>query len=152
MFTRLMLAGFVAAMATASGWLMADDKTATKEKLVVALCPVSGDPISKDASIDYKGGKLYFCCKDCVKSFNSDQAKYAAKANLQLVATGQAEQIACPLSGRPTKAGTDLTVAGTIVKFCCNGCKGKVSKADEAAQVKLVYGKGFDKGFKVKSN
>jgi YHS domain-containing protein len=147
---RLLLVGGLASVVMASGWLVESDKVAPKE--AIALCPISGEPISKDVSIDYKGAKLYFCCKGCVKSFKSDVAKYAAKANLQLVATGQAKQIACPLSGRPTKDGTELTVAGTDVKFCCNGCKGKVSKADEADQLKLVFGKGFDKGFKVKSN
>jgi hypothetical protein len=71
---------------------------------------------------------------------------------LQLVVTGQAEQVGCPLTGKPVNSEASLQIAGTEVKFCCNGCKGKAAKLDPAGQIQLVFGKGFDKGFKVKSN
>lgn len=70
------------------------------EKGWKALCPVTGEPASKSVSTDYQGAKVYFCCPGCIAPFNKDTAKYAAKANLQLVVTGQAKQVACPLTGR----------------------------------------------------
>ena len=30
-----------------------------------AKCPVSGGKISKEVAVDYRGGKVYFCCAGC---------------------------------------------------------------------------------------
>ncbi len=119
--------------------------------IAAAKCPVSGEAVSKDASTDYKGGKLYFCCNDCAAKFAKDKAKYAAKANLQLVVTGQAVQKTCPLTGNPTNASTAINVSGAKIAFCCNGCKGKVSKMKPSQQVKAIFAdKVFDKNFEIK--
>ena len=53
--------------------------------------------ISKSA--DYRDGKVYFCCGNCAEKFAANQKRYAIKANHQLVASGQYEQIGCPMSG-----------------------------------------------------
>jgi len=107
-----------------------------------------------DKSVDYKDGKVYFCCDNCPKGFAKDQAgdkKMSAKANAQLVATGQAKQAKCPLSGGDLNKDTEITVAGAKVQFCCNNCKGKVEKATGDEQTDLVFSdKAFEKaGFKV---
>jgi hypothetical protein len=100
--------------------------------------------------VDYKGGKLFLCCPGCTGAFNENTAKYAATANLQLVATGQAKQAKCPLTGGKCNPNTATEVAGVKVCFCCGGCKGKVAKASGDEQLKLVFGnKAFAKGFKV---
>ena len=80
-------------------------------------------------------------------------AKFAEKANLQLVATKQYEQKACPFSGGELNPETAVKVAGVSVAFCCNNCKGKAESAeDDAAKVKMVFAnKAFEKGFKKKS-
>ena len=140
---RMILAFSAAALVVCSSLHAAD--------LAAAKCPVSGEAVSKDASIDYKGGKLYFCCKDCAATFAKDKAKYAAKANKQLVVTGQAVQKSCPLTGNPTNASTAIDVGGAKIAFCCNGCKGKVSKMTPAQQVKAIFAdKVFDKNFEIK--
>ena len=110
------------------------------------------EPIDKSISVDYKGAKLYFCCKSCVKKFKTHQAKYAARANLQLVITGQAHQMACPISGKAIDPQHTLKVGGVTVKFCCGVCQKKVAKAGAEEQIKMVFGTGFDKGFAVKKN
>jgi len=140
---RMILAFSTAAILVCSPLRAAD--------LGAAKCPVSGEAASKDASIDYKGGKLYFCCKDCAATFAKDKAKYAAKANKQLVVTGLAVQKSCPLTGNPTNASTAIDVGGAKIAFCCNGCKGKVSKMTPAQQVKAIFAdKVFDKNFEIK--
>jgi YHS domain-containing protein len=129
----------------------------TKEKKACTLaaacdtgmCPCSGQKAAADVTVDYNGGKVHFCCAKCAEKFSKDPAKYMAKANMQLVATGQAKQIACPLTGKPAKDDITVTVAGAEIHLCCGGCKAKLSKAAEAKQIDLVYGKNFDKGFKV---
>jgi hypothetical protein len=112
---------------------------------VEPLCPVSGHACDPDATADFEGGKVCFCCEKCVKAFAADSATFAAKGRQQLVATGQMVQQGCPLSGGPVKAGTEVEVGGISVGFCCNNCKGQVAKAAADEQVNLVFGSG--KGF-----
>lgn len=106
-----------------------------------------------DKSLDYKGGKVYFCCNNCPKGFASKikagDKVVAAKGNKQLVETGQAKQAKCPFTGGPLKE--KLTVAGAEVQFCCNKCKGKAEGMEGDEQIVAIFGdEAFKKaGFKV---
>jgi len=42
-------------------------------------CPVMGGAIDKSIFVEYKGKKVYFCCKDCVEKFKADPEKYVSK-------------------------------------------------------------------------
>jgi YHS domain-containing protein len=118
-------------------------------KLDGIKCVVAAKNPAKEANaVDYKGGKVFFCCQNCPKTFSKDPAKFATAANQQLVATGQAKQTACPLSGKDIAADTKISVNGTDVAFCCNNCKGAVEKSDKAAEM-VFSDKAFEKGFKV---
>ena len=111
---------------------------------------MSGKAVSQEAAVDYKGGKVYLCCPGCGPAFKKDTAKYAAKANQQLVQTGQAKQTKCPLSGGKCDPATAVEVCGVKVCFCCNNCKDKVVKASAEDQGKLVFGDAaFAKAFEV---
>ena len=99
-----------------------------------------------DKSVEYKGGKVFFCCENCPKAFSKDVAKFATKANHQLVATGQAKQAKCPLSGGDLNAEMKVKIDGAEVTFCCNNCKGKVEAAGADEQINLVFG-NVEKGF-----
>lgn len=121
-------------------------------KLDGVKCIVNGKADAKaDKTADYKGGKVYFCCDNCPKAFAKDEKKFATKANAQLVATKQAVQHKCPLSGGDLNKDTEITVGGAKVQFCCNNCKGKVEKATGDDQLNLVFSDdAFKKGdFKV---
>jgi hypothetical protein len=73
------------------------------------------------------------------------------KANQQLVATGQATQGKCPLSGGKLNPDASVEVGGVKVTFCCNDCKGKVADAKGDAQAELVFSDtAFAKAFEVK--
>lgn len=124
---------------------------ADKVKLEGVKCVVAGTKAAKDGTeVDYKGAKVFFCCQNCPKAFKADTAKFAAKANKQLVETAQATQVKCPFSGEDIDATTGITVGAAKVAFCCNNCKGKAEKATGDEQVELVFGdKAFEKGFKV---
>ncbi|WP_417380383.1 hypothetical protein [Gimesia sp.] len=115
-----------------------------------AICPVAGKPANPAQTVAYKGGSVSLCCGNCKKAFEANPKKFAAKANMQLVATKQAKQVNCPFAGKPVNPAQAVTVAGTEVKFCCGGCKAKASKAEGDAQIKLIFNdKAFEKGFKV---
>jgi len=124
---------------------------ADEKKDFKATCPVSGQPAKQDKTADYKGAKVYFCCGDCPGAFAKDTAKFAAKANMQLVATGQATQVKCPLSGAKLNPDATAEVSGVKVTFCCNNCKGKVTDAKGDDKVDLVFkDSAFAKGYEVK--
>jgi len=42
-------------------------------------CPVMGGAIDKSIFVEYKGKKVYFCCKACVDTFRANPEKYLAK-------------------------------------------------------------------------
>ena len=113
------------------------------------ICPVSGKKATK-VSIEYHGGEVYFCCKNCLKAFQADSKKFSVKANEQLIKTGQASQEKCPISGGKMKQGTALDVDGIPVAFCCKNCRKKVDEATGDAKLALVFGDdAFKKGFAV---
>jgi len=146
---RCALLGSCLAMLLATVVVAADSKV----DLTGIKCPVSGAP-AKDidgSSRDCHGGKVYFCCANCPKKYDADKAKFATKANKQLIDTKQAEEVKCPISGQDLNPDTAIEVSGTKVAFCCNMCKGKVEKAKGDEQLDLVFSdKAFDKGYKVK--
>lgn len=148
---RSLLAVVVAAAVAITASLNAEEGK-KKDPLEGVLCPVSGKQVKAEAAVDYKGAKVYMCCPGCPTAFAKDTAKFATKANAQLVSTGQAEQAKCPISGGATKEGTEVQVAGTEIAFCCNKCQGKVAKAEGDDQLNLVFSDAaFAKGFKVKA-
>jgi YHS domain-containing protein len=59
--------------------------TKTTEKLkpyTLATCVVSGEKLGemgKPVVTNYNGQEIKFCCKDCVKDFNKEPAKYLKK-------------------------------------------------------------------------
>jgi YHS domain-containing protein len=136
MKSKLIVAALAVAMAWTAG-LIAEEATGTDAK-----CVVSGKAIKKAVSSDFEGGKVYFCCPGCVGPFNKDTAKFAAKARLQMVQTGQKKQVHCPISHKPFKSGTELVVGGVEVKFCCKNCKGKVEKMTPDEQVATCFAAG----------
>jgi transcription elongation factor Elf1 len=111
-------------------------------------CPVSGKPASKDHAAKYKEGQVYFCCDNCPKAFEASTKKYAAKANAQLVSTGQYKQLKCPLSGEDLNPATAVKIGDISVSFCCDKCKAKAEAAKEKKQFNMVFGdKAFAKAF-----
>ncbi len=125
---------------------------AADEKKADLKCPVSGAAAKTEHAVEHNGGKVYFCCPNCPKAFEKDTAKFAVKANAQLVASGQATQTKCPLSGGKLNPEKTATVAGVEVKFCCENCQGKVAKAEGDEQAALVFSDAaFKKGFEVKA-
>lgn len=107
-------------------------------------------PAKAETAVDYKGGKVFFCCQNCPKKFSEEPAKFAVKANHQLVETKQAKQEKCPLSGGPLNPEQSVKVGEVSVSFCCANCKGKVAAAEGDEQAELVFSDtAFAKAFKV---
>lgn len=132
----------VAVVAGATAW--AAEKV--EVKLEGVKCVVAPRAAKADNSVDYKEGKVFFCCANCPKKFTASPEKFTEKANMQLVATGQYEQKKCPLSGGKLNPETTVKVGDAEVTFCCNNCKGKVEAADDKEKLTLVFSeKAFEK-------
>ncbi len=142
MMKRILLAAAVA--------LAAVSMLVAEVDLTGAKCPIAGAQAMKGLSVDYKGGKVYFCCAGCPESFASNPKAHAVKGNQQLFVTGQAKQIACPLTGSALSKGNSLEVDGKTVEFCCPSCRDAVEQADGDKKLEMLFSdEAFDKAFKV---
>jgi YHS domain-containing protein len=70
-FKVLILALALTAFAAGSVWA-ADPKPQT-------ACPVLAGNIDKNVYADYKGKRIYLCCKGCDAAFKKDPEKYMKK-------------------------------------------------------------------------
>jgi YHS domain-containing protein len=56
------------------------DGSQTEAAIIQTTCPImEGNPINKALFVEYKGKKVYFCCKGCPEKFLADPEKYIAK-------------------------------------------------------------------------
>jgi len=121
------------------------------KKKVALVCPVSGDPADKTIFASYGGGKVYLRCNGCKAKFEKNAKKFATKANLQLVSTGQFVQKGCPCSGHKLNKETQVSLGDVKVAFCGKGCQKKVAKAEPEKQLELIFSsKAFKKAFALK--
>lgn len=123
-----------------------------KDKVTKVKCPVLGKEIkiTDGKTVSYKKAEVYVCCNGCKAKLEKDPAKYATKANHQLILTKQAKQVNCPVAGRAVKSSQTVKVGGVEVGFCCGNCKGKVAKAKGDDQLALVFSDAaFKKGYEV---
>lgn len=112
-----------------------------QEKAFKATCPMSGGAAKQDHAVDFQGKKVYFCCDKCPEAFKKDPAKVAGKVWLQFLQTGQAVQIACPLSGHDVDGTVASEVGGVKVLVCCDDCAGKIKDASADEKIALAFGK-----------
>ena len=148
-----MIKKMLTAMFLVSALLFGGDDPKSK----TITCVVSGDEINKSDLKDhehstYKDGKVYFCCGGCKMDFDESPKKFAAKANFQLVSSGQYTQTACPVNkgkihtAKAKKNLKKVTVSGMEVDLCCPGCLKKYNKASDKFAL-LFSDKGYEKGF-----
>ena len=135
MKTRILLAAAIgSALLLTQALVAADSKYEAK-------CPVSGKAAKETSTVAFEGGKVQFCCDNCPTAFKADTKKFAAKATLQMLGTGQLTQVACPLSGKACNPEQSTEIDGVKIGFCCPNCKGAVEKADD----KVAKALGGDK-------
>jgi len=73
----------VCTLAAPFAGMAADEKGGKKLKpYVLKTCIISGDKLDemgKPVVYAYEGREIQFCCKDCIKTFKKDPAKYVKK-------------------------------------------------------------------------
>jgi YHS domain-containing protein len=75
-FKTFIIALTLAAFAAGGVWA-AEPKAA--EGKPQTTCPVLAGNINKQVYADYKGKRIYFCCKGCDAEFKKDPEKYMKK-------------------------------------------------------------------------
>jgi uncharacterized secreted protein with C-terminal beta-propeller domain len=147
-----LLAALAALAFVVSSGSAEDEKPKKKKEVTAVKCPVAGKEIEiADAKVvEYRNAKVYVCCDKCKAKMDEDAAPFAGKANQQLVTTKQYRQAKCPLTGGKLDKEQKLKVAGTMVRFCCDKCKGKVEAAKGDEQSAMVFAdKAFETAFVV---
>lgn len=96
-------------------------------------CPIMGKPISDKLFTDIDKGRIYICCKACIKKIVAapDKAYQTAYPKLE-----KAGNTACPITGKaiPKDAPT-IVLQGREIALCCEKCP---TSAKAAAQVVLA--------------
>ncbi len=93
-------------------------------------CTVMSKPAKKEFFVDTPKGRVYLCCKGCLKKAGADVEATYAKAYPE---TKKLESATCPVTGEKLndKAVT-VTYKGYEFKVCCNDCAKKFSEKGDA--------------------
>lgn len=108
----------------------------TKQITQVA-CPISGQPVKDEHSVDMDGCKIGFCCPNCKGKFEkaSDAEKVAMAFGEK--SKGFTLQTVCPVSGKAINVAKSVEFKGQKVYFCCDGCPKAFEKEPAKFEAKL---------------
>jgi hypothetical protein len=99
-------------------------------------CPAMGKPAKADLFVETDNGRVYVCCKMCLKKVEADKAGMYKKAYASSTPAGNKT---CPISGEPVDAKSPkVTVQGVEFSICCNDCSKPLL---ENAQIYLAKAK-----------
>ncbi len=105
-----------------------------------ATCPVMGKKVSTPLFADTDRGRIYVCCKPCIKKVLADvDAAYATAYPTARVAANQR----CPVSGEPLgEHRVVLELQGVRFALCCTGCA-DAARRDSQITLARVHAEGL---------
>ena len=98
-----------------------------------ASCPIMGKPVSTKLFAETEKGRIYICCKSCIKDIQDDveTAHRTAYPTIEPL-----QNKTCPVSGKPIeKDSLTVVLQGFEIRVCSKEC---VSKLRKDAQIHLV--------------
>ena len=118
-------------------------------------CVVEGERAAiQSAAADYKNGKVYLSSDHCADAFKKDaeepdDAKFAIKANHQLVLTGQYVQKGCPITGEAVDENLSMTLGAVKIGFSSAASQAKIDQLEtfEEKATLLFSDAAFDIAF-----
>jgi len=73
---------FISVLIMSVSLFSTEKKSNKKNHISNAKCLISGENIDKNEFVDYKDGKVYFCCEMCKADFKAEKSdKFSSKAN-----------------------------------------------------------------------
>lgn len=129
-----------------------DDSQTTTAVVDLSKVKCVVDPARKAVetfAADYRAGKVYFCCRGCLESFQADPDDFATQANFQLAVSQQYVQKTCPLTGGEVDSpAATIEIAGQSVALCCQKCQRDLAASTDAEKLKAIFSNdGFEKSF-----
>lgn len=113
-------------------------KPTGQTKAAEMVCPVSGEPIKKNAFTYFKNRRVYFCCKDCMAKFEKDPAKYSDGVTKQWDANKLLRlQVLCPISGKAIERKVFVEGDNDRIYFADEDSKKKWNPADHGMMNRL---------------
>jgi len=107
-------------------------------------CPIMGKPISDKLYTDIDKGRIYICCKACIKKIAAapDKAYQTAYPKLE-----KAGNTICPITGKeiPKDAPT-VVLQGREIALCCEKCPTAAKAAAQVVLAKVADPKVVDVG------
>lgn len=106
-------------------------------QIVEVACPLTGEPLDKNAKAKVGSVEVAFCCEKCLAKFNKaadDDAKLKMAFSNAALKKGFTHQTSCPVSGKEIDPSAMVEYKGEKVYFCCPNCP----KAFEADPEKFV--------------
>lgn len=139
MFAKLSLPFLTAALAAQLSQAMQDPAPRDTPPPVTAptypnsTCPIMGKKASLPLFADTELGRIYVCCKPCIRKVLADvQAAYETA----YPATKDLANEACPVSGEPIgEQPISVVLQGLRIRLCCEDC---LTEARRHAQVTLA--------------
>lgn len=99
-------------------------------------CPIMGKKVSLPLFVDTELGRIYLCCKPCVKDVLADVA--TAHRTAYPVVQPLANDV-CPVSGEPIGEDAEtLVLQGVSFRVCCAGCAAEARTHAQRTLVRLL--------------
>ena len=109
-------------------------------------CPIMGKPVSTKLYTDTDHGRIYICCKACVKKIDANpEAAYKTA----YPTTKKLENKLCPVTGKPVDGKSTVTVQGHEIGLCCANCAKAVRENSLVVLARLTNPKVTDVGNKI---
>jgi hypothetical protein len=118
---------FVLALSTIASFSAAQESrpagadAATVPTFQNEICPAMGKPTKTNLFVETDHGRVYICCKMCVKKVEADKEGMYKKAYATSKPAGNK---VCPVTGEKLDAkAPTIVVQGLEIGLCCNDCK-----------------------------
>ncbi|MFH1743012.1 MAG: hypothetical protein ABIH23_28740 [bacterium] len=134
---HISLAFLVTATVVAVGVSFAEDEKPKGDAYPLDTCIVTGQKLGamgEPVIYDQQGRELRFCCKACVKTFESKTSEYLEKIDQALIKRQLPDYPldTCPVTGQKLGGSMGEPVnyiyKNRLVRFCCKGCVAQFEK------------------------
>lgn len=115
--------------------------TVTVPTFANTTCPIMGKPSSTKLFADTPHGRIYICCKACVKKIDADPESAYKAAYPTAKKVGNK---VCPVTGEPVDPKSTVTIQGYEIGLCCSECAKGVLDNAQVYLAKLTNPKVVD--------
>lgn len=115
----------------------ANQQLALTKQVVQVACPLSGEPVDKEKTVDVNGVKVAFCCEKCQGKADKAADKLALLFDDKTFDKAYTLQNKCPVSGKDIDVTKTVDYKGKKVYFCCGNCPKAFEKEPAKYEAKL---------------